>query len=380
MKILIIQNGWSGFGVSGGDQHVLDLCARLKNHNDIVILAPKLGLNYINSREDLRGVVIRELKGLYGATTLVGLPLILTTYVDRTIRACLSVPKEKGVGLAVSSSHFIYDVLPAVLLKAVHKPKIIVYVYHLMGSQKRNVGLRNFLAISFERLSLFFIKRFFDLVVTDNRETYKDLLDKGIRGEKLVLSILGVKKPEPELLNTEKKYDLIYLGRISSLKGAYDLVKILRAMKENKPDVSINLIGQGEDEEIIKTQIQSLGLANNFTFSGFLPGEKKIRELSKGRIFLFPSYEEGWGISLAEAMSLGLPSIVYDLPAVNAVFDGGPVYSPIGDWKDMASKALLLLSDPSYYGSKSQQSLEAVKNYYLDSAEFEEFKVLGIKL
>lgn len=380
MKILVLQNGWSGFGVSGGDQHVLDLCVRLKNYNDVIVMAPKLGLDYINSRGDLIGVKLWELNGSYGVASLIGLPLILTVYIDRTIRACAVVLKEKDLGLVISSSHFIYDVLPAVFYKLVHKAKIIVYIYHLLGSQKRKGSLRNFLAVSFENLSLLFIKRFFDVVVTDNRETYKDLLRKGIKGENLVLGILGVRKPDPGVFNAEKKYDLVYLGRISRLKGAYDLVEILRIMKETKPDVSIDIIGRGEDEEIIRAQIRSLGLNGNFIFSGFLAGEEKIKELAKGRVFLFPSYEEGWGIALAEAMSLGLPCVAYKLPAVSDVFGDGPVYSPVGDWKDMASQALRLLSDFAHYDGKSQESFAVVRGYYLDSAEFKEFSALGIKV
>ncbi len=41
-----------------------------------------------------------------------------------------------------------------------------------------------------------------------------------------------------------------------------------------------------------------------------------IRQLSGARALLFPSHAEGWGLPLAEACTLGVPSIVSDLPAL----------------------------------------------------------------
>ena len=35
--------------------------------------------------------------------------------------------------------------------------------------------------------------------------------------------------------------------------------------------------------------------------------------MKKSRIFIFPSYEEGWGIAVAEAIAAGLKVVLYDI-------------------------------------------------------------------
>ena len=380
MEILVLQNGWSGFGVSGGDQHVLDLCTRLKNHNDVTVMAPKPGISYISNRTDLGGVVTWELHDSFKATTLEGLFLLLIVYIERALRASVCVLPKRDFKLIIASSHFIYDVLPAAVYKILRGEKTIVYVYHLIGSQKRKMNLRNFLAVAFENISLFFIKKCFDVVVTDNHETYKDLLSKGVKKENMVMSILGVKKPDSKILGVEKKYDLVYLGRISRLKGAFDLVEILKILKTSKHNISINVIGKGEDEVAVKARVTELGLSENFHFSGFLSGETKIEEMAKGKIFLFPSYEEGWGIALAEAMSLSMPSVVYQLPAYLDVFSRGPCYVDVGNFSEMSSQVIKLLNDERYFHEKSQNALDCVKGYYLETAQFREFEKISVKI
>src|SRR3989338_1335695 len=102
MEILVLQNGWSGFGVSGGDQHVLDLCTRLKNHNDVTVMAPKPGISYISNRTDLGGVVTWELHDSFKATTLEGLFLLLIVYIERALRASVCVLPKRDFKLIIA--------------------------------------------------------------------------------------------------------------------------------------------------------------------------------------------------------------------------------------------------------------------------------------
>jgi len=91
---------------------------------------------------------------------------------------------------------------------------------------------------------------------------------------------------------------------------------------------------------------------------------------------VLPSYEEGWGISLAEALSLGLPAVVYDLPVLREVFNGGPIFCHLGDIDEMAENIIKLLSDQDYYQQKSWDSRNSVEKYYLDAVAEKEIKIL----
>jgi len=380
--ILILMNGWSGKSISGGDQHVLDLCEIIKKKNSVCLMLPKLGRDYVESesRAQVEGVRFIDLPDLAGSESINSSVLLVINYFLRSVMACFKSFSCSEAAVVISASHFLYDVLPAVVYKFCHRAKITVYVYHVVGEQKRKETLRNLTAVFFENLSLFLIKKFFDLVVTDNQITHKELLDLGVLSKRIVLSNLCVRRPDPSWLTAPKAYDLVYMGRISRLKGSYDLIEVVKNLQSDKGAVVLTMIGGGDEVESVKSAVESCGLSQNFKFMGFLTGGVKYKALSQGRIFVFPSYEEGWGIALAEAMSLGLPCVTYDLPAVRSVFGEGPIYSPVGDSKNMASQVMRLLADPLYYGGRAKQSLKAVENYYLDSSKFKEFEVLGIKI
>lgn len=382
MKILVLQNGWAGAGISGGDKHILDLCEILKKKHEVNLMLPRQGLFYIkdNWSKESEAIKIWELSDFSGGQKVTSMVGLVFLYLQRTLKACRKIMGIPPVDVVVSSSHFIYDVLPAVVYGVVRRVKKVVYVYHLLGSQKRNWGLRNLVSVGFESVSLFFIKRNYDLVVTDNKVTLDELNKLGIAKDRLILSQIGIKRPPPELLKREKVFDLVYLGRVSKLKGIYDLLRVVEILKKENPRISLVIYGQGEEWDAAQTACRSLGLEENVKLPGFTPGEAKMESLAGGRVFVLPSSEEGWGISLAEAMSLALPAVVYDLPEIRGVFGPGPIYCPVGDCEKFAVEVRRLLGDPNYYGEKSRHALDCVKNYYLDGLELPEFEALGVEI
>jgi glycosyltransferase involved in cell wall biosynthesis len=74
---------------------------------------------------------------------------------------------------------------------------------------------------------------------------------------------------------------------------------------------------------------------------------EKIAILKAAKLFLFPSYEEGWGIAVTEAMACGNAVIAYDLP-VYRVFQDGIVRVEIGDKEGFANTVCSLFSDSKF--------------------------------
>jgi glycosyltransferase involved in cell wall biosynthesis len=57
-----------------------------------------------------------------------------------------------------------------------------------------------------------------------------------------------------------------------------------------------------------------------------LPDNAVARLLQGARALLFPSFTEGYGLPLAEALALGVPAICSDLPALREVGGEAPEY------------------------------------------------------
>lgn len=106
---------------------------------------------------------------------------------------------------------------------------------------------------------------------------------------------------------------ILFLSRLDPKKG---LDLLIPALKRAAPLDGIRLVIAGTGEESFVTglrkRIHSEGLQNCVEWAGFASGEKKEELLRQASFFVLPSYDENFGVSVAEAMAAGLPVLVSD--------------------------------------------------------------------
>lgn len=101
-------------------------------------------------------------------------------------------------------------------------------------------------------------------------------------------------------------------GRMSPGKGQEEFLKAAKLLKDEIKDNIIFVIagaasfGEDEYERKIRGLTAELGINEDVIFTGYRNDMPRI--LSMLDIFVFPSHEESFGITLTEAMALGLPS------------------------------------------------------------------------
>ncbi len=139
------------------------------------------------------------------------------------------------------------------------------------------------------------------------------------------------------------KYDAIFLGRLTRKKGVFDLLRAWEEVVKILPQSTLCLVGQLSSEPVEETT-ERLGLTNNVTFFGVASGTRKYGLLKTADIFVFPSFEEGWGVVVSEALACGLPAIVYNLPAYE-IFGEAVIKVSIGNFKQFAEQVIILLSN-----------------------------------
>jgi glycosyltransferase involved in cell wall biosynthesis len=146
------------------------------------------------------------------------------------------------------------------------------------------------------------------------------------------------------LPEAEKKYDVVFLGRIHSLKGVFDLPDVWAQVKGNCTEATLTVIGEGPHRGAVMARFKERGLMEGVRFVGSVPEEEKNQLLSEARIGLSLSSEEGWGLAVNEYLACGLPVVAYDLPVFREIFPDLLDSVPLGD-KALVSKTILGLLD-----------------------------------
>lgn len=160
-------------------------------------------------------------------------------------------------------------------------------------------------------------------------------------------------------------YTACFVGRIAPNKGIIDLLKIWSRVIRQVPEAKLIVAGRCYDwrfDARIDRTIARLGLRGKVERRGFISDWEKGGLLAEAQIFLFPSYEEGWSLSVMEAASLGAVPVVYDLPAYGYL-DCDEIKVPVGEVSAMADLVTALLRDPKRLASLADRLRNILTGY-----------------
>lgn len=112
----------------------------------------------------------------------------------------------------------------------------------------------------------------------------------------------------------EGKRRLLFLGRLHPKKGIDRILNALQDVRRSIPDVLLILAGDGEPQYArdIRQLVSSPSLDDHVLFAGHLDGELKWAAFAAAELFLLPSRQENFAITVAEAMQMGVPVVITD--------------------------------------------------------------------
>ncbi|MFA6372901.1 MAG: glycosyltransferase family 4 protein [Methanothrix sp.] len=150
--------------------------------------------------------------------------------------------------------------------------------------------------------------------------TQRELLGLGAREVQVVPNGIDwqrIKRVHPSAMQS----DIIYVGRLVEHKNVDLLIKALKTVKADVPDVKALIVGDGPETGKLKALVLKLELEKNVLFLGFLEDYNEALSLMKSSgIFATPSTREGFGMAALEANACGLP-VVTVKHRMNAVMD-----------------------------------------------------------
>jgi glycosyltransferase involved in cell wall biosynthesis len=107
---------------------------------------------------------------------------------------------------------------------------------------------------------------------------------------------------------------LVFLGRLHFKKGLDRILLALTSIAKRYPDVLLSIVGDGEAgyRSELNDLIATHDLQGHVLLTGRLSGRAKWSAYAAAELFLLPSRQENFAITVAEAMHMGLPVIISD--------------------------------------------------------------------
>jgi glycosyltransferase involved in cell wall biosynthesis len=105
---------------------------------------------------------------------------------------------------------------------------------------------------------------------------------------------------------------VLFLGRLHQKKGLHLLVQAWAKLKRQADDAHLVIAGPDSDNMRVSLEqlTTELKLRSSITFAGMLIGERKWSALAAAKLFVLPSYSEGFSMAVLEALAMGIPVVV----------------------------------------------------------------------
>ncbi len=150
---------------------------------------------------------------------------------------------------------------------------------------------------------VYFAAHFTPKIVVVSKEdlrTVTSLIPNGTVKDRLVVIYNGV---FDSYKKHTKSIDFISTARLVTDKGIKELLEAFASLTKDFPEVTLSIVGDGPESASFKNQAKLLNL-KGVTFHGHQ--DNPLEFLEKSRIFILPTYHEGFSIALLEAFMEGL--------------------------------------------------------------------------
>lgn len=108
------------------------------------------------------------------------------------------------------------------------------------------------------------------------------------------------------ILDADKVYDAIYVGRLSEEK---QIDTVIRAFHDSVIKGKLAIVGDGEIKDEMVDLCAELGIQKRVDFIGWVKNAEEY--INKSKMLILCSKTEGYGLVISEALILGVPVVAY---------------------------------------------------------------------
>ena len=191
-----------------------------------------------------------------------------------------------------------------------------------------------------------------DIIVTISQSSKKDIQDYlhsiGMKDKPIYCMYCDAQLVVPtvdKMEETLKKYSIqndyfLFLGTLEPRKNPLNMIKAFHVFKksDSKDTKFVFAGGKGWLYDEVLQYIKDHHLEDEVIFTGYVSEEEKYFLLKQASAFVFLSIYEGFGIPPLEALKLGTPVLLSDIPVFKELFEDSVWYASENDIKDISYK------------------------------------------
>jgi len=198
-----------------------------------------------------------------------------------------------------------------------------------------------------------------------------------VRGRRIEIVYAGIDTEEWKLRDLssdsiERRRVIGTAARLVPMKGINDLISAFKRVRDELPDVELEIAGAGPELDNLQAAIERLHLAGSVRFLGWVPTMMPL--LRDWTIYIQPSIIEPFGIAALEAMAAGLPVIGTSKGGLREIIDDGKtgMIVPPGDSAALAKAITVLLRNPEMLRQMGRAGQERAASSFSTSAMVEQ--------
>lgn len=201
------------------------------------------------------------------------------------------------------------------------KGKKVAYFWERWDAPKENMIFRRRVKAQLYRIAFKLLYKHIDTFISSGTKSKEYFIENGVDKNKItiapdasMISKSTIKRNIREELNVDDKCRIVlYFGRVERYKGLDILIRAYAKLKEQGENVLLLVCGDGEFKNECEDLAKSLN-CDSVVFKGVIQPEERYDYFSASDIFVLPNkFDKGavevWGLSVNEAMSMGIPVI-----------------------------------------------------------------------
>lgn len=183
---------------------------------------------------------------------------------------------------------------------------------------------------------------------------------------KKIYRVIEDKDKIEEILHKYKidKPYLLFIGRLEQKKNVLSIIESFKILKSTNPDLKLVLIGRpGYKFEEIEKKIKEYDLSKDIIMPGWVSSAELPYLLNAAEVFVFPSFYEGFGIPILEAMACGTPVISSNITSIPEVAGRAALLVNPNNNEELIQGIKKLLEDKDLRQNFIDKGLERVKEF-----------------